>query len=102
MIAEALTISLVVLFLHATTWDGMIFEDIKKVIKPEGMLYKPIYGCPICMTPWYGTIFYFLFYNFTLVDYVSSVLGAAGFAVLWVVALTVRDMALTVSEKFEE
>jgi hypothetical protein len=51
MLTHAFIIAMIVLFIHASSWDGMIFEGIKKIIKPEGHLYKPIYGCPICMTP---------------------------------------------------
>jgi hypothetical protein len=56
MLENAFIISLAVLFIHSTTWDGNIFAGIKTIIKPKGNLYKPIYGCPIC----YDTILRFL------------------------------------------
>lgn len=95
---EALIISLIVLFLHATTWDGMIFQKIKDVIKPEGMLYKPVYGCPICMTPWWGTLIYFIFFaDFgvgtwgAISDWLITIGMAAGLSVIWVVVLSARE-----------
>lgn len=88
---NALTISLIVLFLHACTWDGQIFAGIKNIIKPEGRIYKPIYGCPICMTPWYGTLIYWLFFAITWQDWLLSVGTAAGFSVLWVLIIDIKD-----------
>lgn len=97
-------ISLIVLFIHATTWEGMIFEKIKDFIKPEGMLYKPIYGCPICMTPWYGTIMYLVFWRNCLSwsGWFWTVGAAAGLSVLWVCALSLRDWAVTQTNVLEE
>ena len=63
ILQHALIISLIVLFFHSPTWDGMIFAGVKKIIKPTGNLYKPIYACPIYQTPYWGTIAYFLFMN---------------------------------------
>ena len=101
---HALYISLIVLFLHATTWNGMIFEKIKNIIKPEGMLYKPIYGCPICMTPWWGSILYLFFFRNCLswTAWFWTVGAAAGFSVLWIVLISLRDWALLASEKLEK
>lgn len=103
MIVNALTISLIVLFIHATTWEGHIFEGVKKLIKPEGKLYKPIYGCPICMTPWWGSAMYFmtitrrtaeannLLFRSDLNEYFLTIGAAAGFSVLWVLLIDIKD-----------
>jgi len=91
MVINALIISLIVLFIHATTWDGHIFAGIKKLIKPEGKLYKPVYGCPICMTPYYGTAIYWLIYGFGIADWTVTVGAAAGFSVLWVLIIDIKD-----------
>ena len=88
---NALLISLIVLFIHSCTWDGMIFARIKDYIKPKGMLYKPIYGCPICMTPYYGTLIYLLFINVSFADYIMTIGGASGFSVLWICVLAIRN-----------
>lgn len=94
MVEIALIISLIVLFLHATTWKGMIFEKIKKIIKPEGMLYKPIYGCPICMEIWWGSLIYWIFFHNSFREYVLVLFASAGMSVIYVILITLRDAAL--------
>lgn len=98
MIIHALTISLIVLFLHACTWKGMIFEGIKKIVEPESKLHKPVYGCPICMSPWHGTYLYWMLYHVNVVDWVTTVFTAAGFSVLWVLAIDIKDYLKKMSE----
>ena len=56
MIELAVLITFAVLFLNATTWEGQIFEDVANWLDtklPEA-ISKPLYGCPICMSFWYG------------------------------------------------
>lgn len=100
---QAIYLSLIVLFIHATTWEGMIFEKIKDYIKPKGILYKPIYGCPICMTPWWGTLLYLIFfYNcLSITAWLWMVGAAAGFAVIWVCLLSLRDWAVEEKKRIE-
>lgn len=57
MIEFAVIIAFAVIFLHALTWPGMILQkvpvwcwDLPVWIK------KPLYSCPICMTPWWGSL----------------------------------------------
>jgi len=91
MIAHAFIIAMIVLFIHACSWHGMIFEGIKRIIKPEGYLYKPIYGCPICMTPYYGTIIYLLFFRLSFVDWLLTTGTASGISVLCVLLIDIKD-----------
>ena len=86
MILNALIIALMVYFIKATTWKGHIFEWVDdlfeciltpenyrrgKIFKGEFIppdsdhckrngkgLYKPIIGCNMCMTPWWGFLIY--------------------------------------------
>lgn len=76
MIINALIIALIVFFIKATTWKGHIFEGIDIFLqqiltkdnwrrnaappfKKEPMkIYKPLIGCNICMTPWWGFVIY--------------------------------------------
>lgn len=101
---HGLYISLIILFLHATTWDGHIFEGIKKIIPPKDKIYKAIYGCPICMTPWWGTLIYLFFYRncLSFTGWLWHVGAAAGLSVLWVCIITVRKLCLTLTKKIEE
>ena len=64
MIELSVLIAFAVLFIHTTTNEGHIFEDVANWLDtklPEWII-KPLYGCPICMSFWYGSVFY-LFYN---------------------------------------
>jgi hypothetical protein len=55
MLEISFIIAFVVLFLHATTWEGMIFSFIPEFFyDAPAWVRKPIFECPICMTPWYG------------------------------------------------
>lgn len=96
---NALIISLIILFIHSTTWEGMIFENIKKIIKPEGMIYKPIYGCPICMTPWWGSLLYWIFFGVSVSDWFLIVGMASGLSVIWVVLIDFKDACIEYIKK---
>ena len=91
MTEHALIIAMIVLFLHACSWRGMIFSGIKNLVPPRGMLYKPLYGCPICMTPWYGTLIYFLFFEPAVTSWLLTVGTASGFNVLSVLLIDIKD-----------
>lgn len=50
-------VAFTVLFIHITFWEGMIFESIGKLLKSlPNYIRKPLYDCPICMTPWWGSV----------------------------------------------
>lgn len=106
MIEQAIIIALIVLFLHATTWDGHIFEGIRKLVDEDSKISKPIYNCPICMTPWWGTLIYWLFFNISLIDWLLTVGAASGFGVLSVILIHAKDFFSTntkyIEEKIEE
>ncbi len=91
---EAIFISLMVLFIHATSWDGHIFEGIKKIVPPKGKWYKALYGCPICMTPWWGSVIYWIFFAFSWQHWLLTIGAAAGLAVIYVVLLSIRAYTL--------
>lgn len=58
MIELITTVALVILFLHVTTWEAQIFGPFaKKYLSrlPE-WIKKPLYDCPICMAPWWGSL----------------------------------------------
>ena len=94
MIEHAFIIAMIVLFIHSTTWKGMIFESIKKIIKPEGMIYKPIYGCPICMAPYYGTLIYVFCFPLSWIDGVLTIATAAGMSVISVILIDIKDYCI--------
>jgi len=63
MIELTILIAFAVLFINATTWEGMIFEDVANWLdtKLPEWVSKPLYGCPICMSFWYGSLFYIIY-----------------------------------------
>lgn len=64
----------------ATMWEDAIFDFVRTwgdkhlPEKPR----KPIYDCPVCMTPWYGSLFYILVYNGGLKEWLIVVIAAMG------------------------
>lgn len=89
MIIQALAIALIILFVHACTWEGMIFGSVEKILpSTEGKwLWKPMYGCPICMTPWWGTLIYWIFFHVSILDWIMTISCAGGLSVLSVAVL---------------
>ena len=99
MTTDALTISLIIFFIHATTWDKMIFAGIKRIPMPE-WLQKPIYGCPISMTPWWGTLIYMIFFadwssrwypTTSFYDCFLTIGPACGISVIFVILLYIKE-----------
>jgi hypothetical protein len=83
-----LALALIILFIHSCTWDGMIFSFARKVIKEDTMLSKPIYNCPICMGPWWGTLMYVTLFGWgSWQEWVLVVGSASGFGVIFVIAI---------------
>jgi len=83
----SLLISYAVLFIHATTWEGQIWEDVGNWLdrKLPEWISKPLYGCPICMSFWYGGIILFLFGWQFNVMFVLTVFAAGGVSVINVI-----------------
>lgn len=98
---NTLTIAMMVLFLQACSWEGHIFGGIRKYIPPVGKWYKPLYGCAICMTPWYGSVFYWIFFHISWQDWITTVAAAAGINVISVCLITIRECAVQVKKKCE-
>ena len=65
MIELSILIAFAVLFIHTTTNEGHIFEDVANWLdtKLPDWIIKPLYGCPICMSFWYGSVFYILYHG---------------------------------------
>jgi hypothetical protein len=91
MIENSLVIALIIFFLHATTWDTHIFSGIRKLISEDSMISKPIYNCPICMTPWWGSLIYWLFFAHSFTDWLLTVGAAAGLSVISVILIYAKD-----------
>jgi hypothetical protein len=91
MVEHALVISLTVLFIYMCCTEGMIFHFVYKWFKtwlPEP-LWKPVFSCPICMTPYYGTIVYLILYKTGVVDWIFTIFTAAGMNCVFVFLLEI-------------
>ena len=79
MIGLAVLIAFACLFINATTWEGMIFEDVANYLdtKLPEWISKPLYGCPICLSFWYGSLFYII-YEGVKIEMLIVVFAAAG------------------------
>lgn len=61
MLEPAFIVAFIVYFIRATLWKGMIFYYIKKKLSfLPSYIRKPLYECPVCMTPWWGTVIYLI------------------------------------------
>jgi hypothetical protein len=71
ILEAAFTISFIIIFINATTWKGMIFNKLTKKLKNLPVfIRKPLIECPICMTPWWGTLIFLIGY-FTISEFGS-------------------------------
>lgn len=106
MLKKAVAFSLVTYFLHVTTWEGHIFHRPANWLReklPES-LQKPLFDCPICMTPYYGTIMLLLQKgkHKELVKDILTVGAAAGLSSLLVIASKLHGVLNLMEEKYEE
>lgn len=65
----------------ATMWEDAIFEFVRKSFERESIsdrLKKPIYDCPICMCPWYGTVLYWLIWGNSVKEWLIVIIAAMG------------------------
>lgn len=54
---RSILIALAVLFIHVSTWEGMINEWVHSVADSwPPWIKKPLFDCPICMSFWWGLL----------------------------------------------
>jgi hypothetical protein len=62
MIVKLIIIAIIVLSIWYTMQEKQIFARLGDWFEdhlPEA-IHKPVFDCAICMTPWYGTLLYWL------------------------------------------
>ena len=108
MITSAFIIAFIVYFIKATTWKGMIFHGvIEKLNWLPKKLRKPLFECPICMTPWWGVAIYLIGYYAGLEEFnelsfrrlIFTVFAAAGINTLFLILNKIYDTLATHEEK---
>lgn len=106
MLKKAAIFSLTTYFLHVTTWEGHIFHRPANWLRgklPEG-IQKPLFDCPICMTPWWGTLMYALLKGDRrgVVKAVLTVGAAAGMSVVLAILSKFYSVAIVLEEGLEQ
>ena len=116
MIVNAIIISLIVLAIHATTWQYMIFNELAHWLRKHLPLWlqNPLFDCPFCMTPYYGTLLYLgLHYshikgfNFagdtltTIVQAAGTIAVAMGLNVFSMIAIQFMETCVSLQEHIE-
>lgn len=55
MLHTSIIVAIVVYFIHACTWKGMVFQFVRNTCeKLPAYLKKPLFDCPTCMSVWWG------------------------------------------------
>lgn len=83
IIQKAIIISLIVISFWCMFLEGMIFGKIRELEIPEWMK-PPLYDCPVCMMPHYGSIFYWIFFPLNISEWILVILVAMGIATVFV------------------
>lgn len=76
-------ISFIVIALWCMMLNGMIFGKIRDIKMPD-WLTNPIFDCPVCQMPYYGSIFYWWLFHESVKDWVVVILVAMGIATIFV------------------
>lgn len=78
-------IAFCVLAIYSTMWYGMIFGKVRDFgeSKFPVWLRKIVFDCPICMTPYYGTVIYFLLGK-SFSEWIFSIIVSMGIITFWV------------------
>jgi hypothetical protein len=85
MIEKILITSFLVMFIWASMWEGMIFGRIRAILTKLPEFYqKPIFDCPICQCPWYGTALYWLIWGQSWHEWVVVIFAAAGLNAIFI------------------
>lgn len=89
IILKGFTIGSIVLCIWYTFQEDEIFESfgywVDDHVKNEKWR-QPIYACNVCMTPWYGSVVYWLLavfvFNGNIIEWILSVLCAMAFNIV--------------------
>jgi hypothetical protein len=80
MLEKAFIIGFMVFAIHYTMLPGEIFSKISDWLFnhiPE-RLRQPLFACPICMVPWYGSVIYWLLWGTSLTEWIVVMITAVG------------------------
>lgn len=87
MLEKIFIVSFIVFAIHATMEEGMIFEFVQKWYfkatknwseKKQEYWSKPLFACPICQTPYYGSAAYWLIYGNSWQEWLIVIIASMG------------------------
>jgi hypothetical protein len=71
--------ALIVFAVWATMWEGGIFGIVRTwFANLREDLQKPLFSCAICMTPWYGSVVYWVIWGSSVKEWAIVVVAAMG------------------------
>ena len=80
MLMISFIIALMIQFIHACSWEGMLLGWLNGSLwNLTPYLRKPLFDCPICMSPWWGSLFIVLLWA-------AGCIGLPGFG-QWILTL---------------
>ena len=71
---------MMVFAIHYTLQEGEIFGFVGKWLGTwlPPKLHQPIFDCPVCQAPWYGTILYWIFWHNGRKEWIICIIAAMG------------------------
>lgn len=75
---QSIIAALAILFVHACATEGMIFHPIAVWIEDNtpAWFQKPFITCVVCMSPWWGSLFWFVFgFEGNFLQYIFATCG---------------------------
>ena len=91
MLTQIIIIASICFFIYICYKEEMIFGFMNKWYKkhlPE-KLWKPVFNCPYCLTPHYGSIIYWIFFHVSIAEWILVVLTAGGLQVFYIAAYSI-------------
>jgi len=83
IIEKAVIVSFSVMAIWCCMLETMIFGRIRNLNIPEWM-EEPLYGCVVCMTPYYGSAIYWIFLGDGMIEWILVILVSMGIATFFV------------------
>lgn len=73
-------ISMMVFAIHYTMQEGEIFGFVGKWLHDwlPPKYHQPVFECPVCMAPWYGTLIYWIFWHQGKKEWIICIIAAMG------------------------
>lgn len=83
ILQRAFIIGLIVICIWACFLESMIFGKIRDIDMPD-WLAQPLWNCPICMVPYYGSVVYWLVFKGSIIEWILVIMVAMGINTIFV------------------